>query len=129
VPRNKSIQSQFSAVAENCGQAEGASHLEGALKVLTLAVRIAIAWTLLSLLLTAVWVLLLVVGRRFGSKPASKPSAPEERQVPADVRAIYADLGDADRACAEAPVRCERDEAAGRDAIVLIVGTASTRER
>jgi len=33
--------------------------LEGALKVLTLALRIAIAWTLLSLLFTAFWTLLL----------------------------------------------------------------------
>ena len=53
--------------------------MEGALKVLTVAVRIAIAWTLLSLLLTALWVLLLEVGRRFGSRPSSKPPAWEER--------------------------------------------------
>ena len=54
--------------------------MEGVLKVFTVAVRIAIAWTLLSLLLTAFWVLLLDVRRRFGSRPSSKPPAWEERQ-------------------------------------------------
>jgi hypothetical protein len=102
--------------------------LEGALKVLTLAVRIAIAWTLLSLLLTAFWVLLLEVGRRFGSRPAAKPPARDERQLSAEVRAIYADFGD-DRACGEALAHCEPDETAGSEAIVLIVGTASARKR
>jgi hypothetical protein len=103
--------------------------LEGALKVLTLAVRIAIAWTLLSLLLTAFWVLLLEVGRRFGSRPASKPPAREERRLSAEVRAIYADFGDDDRTCGEALVPCEPDETAGSDAVVLLAGTASARKR
>ncbi len=103
--------------------------LEGALKVLTLAMRIAIAWTLLSLLLTAFWVLLLEVGRRFGSRPASKPPAREEWQLSAEVWAIYADFGDDDRACGETLVRCEPDETAGSDAIVLLTGTDSARDR
>lgn len=54
--------------------------LEGLVKVFTFAVRIAIAWTVLSLLLTVSWMLLLEVGRRFGSRAGSKPLAWEERQ-------------------------------------------------
>ncbi len=94
--------------------------MEGALKVLTLALRIAIAWTLLSLLLTTLWVLLLEVGRRFGSRPGSKPSAREERRLSADVRAIYADFCDAGHASGEALTNSEPDETAESDAIVLI---------
>jgi hypothetical protein len=101
--------------------------LEGALKVLTLAVRIAIAWTLLSLLLTAFWVLLLEVGRRFGSRPVSKPPAREERQLSAEVRAIYADFGDDDRASGETLVPSEPDDAS--DAVVPLAGTNFARER
>ena len=101
--------------------------VEGALKVLTLAVRIAIAWTMLSLLLTAFWVLLLEVGRRFGSRPASKRPARKERQLSAEVRAIYADFGDG--ACGETLVPCEPDETAGSDAVVLLAGKTSARER
>ena len=93
--------------------------MEGALKVLTLAVRIAIVWTLLSLLFTALWVLLLEVGRRFGSGPGSKPSAREERQLRADVRAIYADSCDDSHASGEALANSESDETES-DAIVLI---------
>jgi hypothetical protein len=37
------------------------------------AVRIAGAWTLLSLLMVGFWVLSLEFARRFGSKPVSKP--------------------------------------------------------
>jgi hypothetical protein len=61
--------------------------------VITLAMRIAIAWTLLSLLLTALWVVVLEVRRRFGRRPTSKPPAPEEQeqQLSAEVRAIYLD--------------------------------------
>jgi hypothetical protein len=131
--RRMTLTSQFSRSSvrspKTVHRLRGASHLEGALKVLMLAVRIAISWTLLSLLLTAVWVLFLAVGRQFGSKPASKPSGREERQVAADVTAIYADRGDSARASGEARVHCERDEASGTDAIILIVGTASARER
>jgi hypothetical protein len=94
--------------------------LEGTLKVLTLAVRIAIAWTLLSLLSTAFWVLLLEVGRRFGSRPASKPSAREERQLSADVRAIYADFCDDGHASGGTLANTEPHETAESDAIVLI---------
>jgi hypothetical protein len=57
--------------------------LEGALKMLTLAGPIAL--TLLSLLLTAAWVLLLEVGRRFWSRADSKPPALEARQRTATV--------------------------------------------
>lgn len=103
--------------------------MEGALKILKLALRIAIAWTLLSVLLTALWALLLEAGRRFGRGSDSKPPAPEERQLSAEVRAIYADFGDDDRACGEEPVDCKRDETAGSDRIVHILGTASARKR
>jgi hypothetical protein len=103
--------------------------LDGALKVLTLAGRIAIAWTLLSLLFIAFWVLLLEVGRRLGSRSVLKPSARKERQLSAEVRAIYADFGDDDRACREALVHCEPDESGGSDAVVLTAGTGSARER
>ena len=103
--------------------------MEGALKVLTLAMRIAIAWTLLSLLLTAFWVLLLEVGKRFASRSAPKPPPAEERQLSAEVWASYANVGDDDRACGETLVRCEPDETAGSAAIVLLTGTDSARER
>ena len=102
--------------------------MEGALKVLTLALRIAIAWTLLSLLLTAFWVLLLEVGRRFGSRPASKPPA-LERQPSAEVRAIYGDFLVDGGEDGQGFAHCEPNETAGSDAIVLIPGTASTRQR
>jgi len=65
--------------------------LEGVLKVITLAMRIAIAWTLLSLLSVALWALLLEVSRRFGSRPASRLAAREEQQLSAEIRAISAD--------------------------------------
>jgi hypothetical protein len=93
--------------------------VEGALKVFTVAVRIAIAWTLLSLLLTAFWVLLLEVGRRFGSRPGSKPPARQE-QGAAEIRDIYADFRDDELARGEVLVRCEPDETAASDAIVLV---------
>jgi hypothetical protein len=103
--------------------------MEGALKVLKLATQIAIAWTLLSLLLTALWALMLEFGRRFGGRPAPRPPALEERQLSAEVRAIYADFGDDDGACDGELADHERDEIAGSDAIVLIVGAASARKR
>jgi hypothetical protein len=103
--------------------------MDSALKILTLAARIAIAWTLLSLVSTAFWVVLLEVGRRFGSRPASKRAARQEQQLSAEVRAIYADLGDDERACSEAIVHSEPEETAESDVIVLMVGTASARER
>jgi hypothetical protein len=59
--------------------------------VITLAMRIAIAWTLLSLLLTALWVVLLEVSRRFGSRPTSKPAAPAGQQLSAEAQVIYPD--------------------------------------
>ena len=96
--------------------------MEGALNLLTLAVRIAIAWTLLSLLLTAFWWLLQEVGRRFGTRPASKPSAREERQLSAEVRAIYADFADVNGPCGDAPAHCDPDEAEESDVIVFIGG-------
>lgn len=97
--------------------------MEGAFKVLVLALRIAIAWTLLSLLFTAFWVLLLEVGRRFGSRPASKPFGRDKRQLSAEVIAIYGDFVDGDGVQAEASAHCEPDETAGSDAIVFILGT------
>ena len=100
--------------------------MEGAFKILTLAVRIAIAWTLLSLLFLACWALLLAVGRRFGSRRALPPR--EEPHLSAEVRAIYADFGD-DGAYGEALVHCEPDETAEGDTTVLRVGTGSPRER
>ena len=107
----------------------GGEPVEGALKLFTLALRIAVAWTLLSLLFTAFWVLLLEVGRRFGGRPASRPPAREERQLSAEVRAIYGDFVDDRSVHGEGFAHCEPDETAGRDAIILIQGTASTRER
>ena len=103
--------------------------MEGALKVLALALRIAAAWTLLSLLFTAFGVLLLEVGRRFGGRPASKPPAREERQLSAEVRAIYGDFVDDRGVHGEGFAHYEPNETAGRDAIILIQGTASTRKR
>ena len=77
--------------------------MEGALKVLTLALRIAIAWTLLSLLLTAFGALLVEVGRRFPSRSPSKPPVWEKRQLSDQLRAvIHEDL--CDRAYVEALV-------------------------
>jgi hypothetical protein len=55
--------------------------MEGVLKVITLAMRIATAWALLSLLLTALWVVSLEVRRRSKRGPASKPAAREEQQL------------------------------------------------
>lgn len=97
--------------------------MEGTHKVLTLAVQIAIAWTLLSLLLTAFWALLLKVGSRFGSRPRPEPVAWEERQQPAEISAIYGDF------VAEHAVRAhsEATETAEDEIIVLVRGTNSTR--
>ena len=94
--------------------------MEGALKLLTLAVRVAVAWTPLSLLLTAFWWLLLEFGRRFGTRPASKPCAPQERQLSAEVRAIYADFADVEGACSDGLEQRDPDETGERDATVLI---------
>jgi hypothetical protein len=103
--------------------------LKGALEVVTLAMRIAIAWTLLSLLVTAFWVVLLEVGRRFGNRATSRPPAREEQQLSAEIRAIYADFGDDERASDEALLHCERGETTGSDAIVFIWRRSSERER
>ena len=103
--------------------------VDGALKVLKLALRIAIAWTVLSVLSVALWALLLEAGRRFGSRLASVPPAQEERQPSAEVRAIYADFSDDHGVCGEEPVNCERDETAGSDYIVDIAATTSARKR
>ena len=94
--------------------------MDGALKVLKLALRIAIAWTLLSLLVTAFWWLLMEVGRRFVGRPASKPPAPEERQQNAEVRAIYADFPDDEGASGEALAQSDPHETGESDAIVFI---------
>jgi hypothetical protein len=42
-------------------------------KVLMLGLRVAAAWTLLSLVIVGFWVLALEVARRIGSKAVSKP--------------------------------------------------------
>lgn len=76
--------------------------MEGALKVLTLALRIAIAWTLLSLVFTTFWALLVEVGRRFPSRPPSKPPVWEERELSDQLRAVHEDF--CYRACVEALV-------------------------
>ena len=99
--------------------AKGGGSMEGALKLLLLALRIAIAWTLLSLLLSACWWLLLEVGRRFGSKPM-KPPVGEERQLSAEVRAIYADFADVDGASGDVLAPSNPDETAGSDSIVFL---------
>jgi hypothetical protein len=91
--------------------------LEGVLKVLTLAMRIAMAWTLLSLLVTVVWCLLLEVGRRFGSRFASKPLAREEGQLSAEIRALYAEF---DRARSDALAHDHPDEPGESDVLVFI---------
>jgi hypothetical protein len=88
--------------------------------MLTPAGRIAIAWTLLSSLLTAFWVLLLEFARRFGTRHAAKRSAREERQLSAEVRAIYADLADVDGACSDALAHSDPDENRESDVIVFI---------
>ena len=76
--------------------------MEGALNVLALALRIAIAWTLLSLVLTTFWALLVEVARRFPSRPPSKPSVWEERQLSDQLRAVHECF--CYRACVEALV-------------------------
>ena len=93
--------------------------------MLMLALRIALAWTLMSLLLTAFWMLLLEVGRRFGSKPRAR----DERQLSAQVTAIYGDFVDEDGMRAEALAHCDANETAESYTIVLISGTVPTRER
>ena len=101
--------------------------MEGILKVLTLAVRIATAWTLLSLLSVTLWVLLLEVGRRFGIKPA--PKAPcEERQLSAEMSVLYADFADVDGARTDALTHSDPGETRGTDHICLI-GWSSVRRR
>ena len=97
--------------------------------MLVLALRIALAWTLMSLLLTAFWVLLLEVGRRFGRRPASKPRALEERRLSAQVTAIYGGFVGEDGVRAKAFADCEANETAESDTIILIRGTVPTRER
>lgn len=100
--------------------------LEGVLKVFRIAARIAIAWTLLSLLLTAFWALLLEVARRFGSKPPAR----EERQLSGQVTAVYGDLVDEDGMRAEAFAHCDANETAESDTLVFIPpGTVPTRKR
>jgi len=130
-PRCRAL-SQFSESSarspKTVGADLGAGHLEGALKLLTLAARVAIAWTLLSLLLTALWWLLLQFGRRFGTRPASKPSAPGERRLSAEVRAIYADFADVQGASSDGLAHGDPDEAGERDAIVF-VGWSTVQER
>ena len=91
--------------------------MEGGLKVLKFAARIAVTWTTLSLALTACWWLLLAVGRRFGSRP---PPAREERQRNAEVRAIYADFCNDDGACDETLARSDPDETQESDTIVFM---------
>ena len=96
--------------------------------MLMLALRIALAWTLMSLLLTGFWVLLLEVGRRFGRRPASKPPALEQRKLSAQVTAIYGDFLDED-GVRESFAHCEANETAESDTIVLVRGAVPTRER
>lgn len=96
------------------------SPMDGAFKLLTLAARIAVVWTLLSLLITAFWWLLLEFGRRFGSRPASRRPAHEERRVSADARAIYADCPDYEGASGEAIAQSDQHEIGESDAIVFI---------
>jgi hypothetical protein len=103
--------------------------VDGAVKILKLALRIATAWTLLSVLSISLWALLLEAGRRFGSGRASEPPAEEERQLSAEVRAIYADFGDDDGAGGEELADSERDETAASDHIVHTAGTASAGKR
>jgi hypothetical protein len=99
--------------------------MEGALKLLMIAVRIAAVWTLLSLLLTACWWLLLEAGRLFGSRSAAKNRARRKQQVSAEVTALYADFGHDGRG--EALEHREPDEAAASGSIVR--STGSVRER
>ena len=94
--------------------------MEGALKLVTLAVRIAIAWTVLSLLLATFWWLLLEVGRRFGTRSVSKHSAREERRLSAEVRAIYAGFADVNGAGGDAPAHSDPDETEQSDALVFM---------
>jgi hypothetical protein len=92
--------------------------------VLMIALRLAMAWLLLSLLFTAFWALLLQVGRRFGNEPALNASAQDR----AGIRAIYGDFADDDALCDEAPMYSEGDETATRDAVARIHGSASAEE-
>jgi hypothetical protein len=81
--------------------------LEGALKVLALALRIAIAWTLLSLVFTAFGALLVKVARRF----LSRPRVWEERQLSDQLRAVHEYF--CYRACVEALVLHRELESTG----------------
>ena len=102
--------------------------MEGIFKVLTLAVRIAIAWTLLSLLSITLWVLLLEVGRRFGTKPTSEASPSEERQPSAEMSALFADFADVDGACTDALTHSDPGETRETDHICFI-GWSSVHRR
>jgi hypothetical protein len=96
--------------------------------MLMLALRIALAWTLVSLLLMAVWALLLEVGRRFGRGRASKPPASEERQLSAQPTVIYGDFVHEHGVRAKGFARCESDETGESDTIVLVWGAVPTQK-
>jgi hypothetical protein len=69
--------SSLTLTAKSCLEVHkplGGEVLRGSLTVLMRALRIAVAWTLLSLSFAAFWVLLLELGSRFGRGPALKPS-------------------------------------------------------
>jgi len=59
--------------------------------VLTLALRITIVWTVLSVLFVSFCGLLMELGGRLRSKPAAQPSDGEDPELSAQLRAIYAD--------------------------------------
>ena len=101
--------------------------MEGVPKVLALAVRIAIAWTLLSLLLTALWALLVEVRRRFPSRPTSKSPVWEERQLSDQLQAVHEDF--CYRVCVEALVLDRELEAAGSDAMIVVRWRSASHER
>jgi hypothetical protein len=101
--------------------------MEGVLKVFALAVRIAIAWTLLSLLLTAFWALLVEVRRRFPSRPPSKSPVWEERQLSDQLQAVHEDF--CYRACIEALVLDRERETVGSDAMVVVRWRSASHKR
>jgi hypothetical protein len=98
-------------------------------RMLMLAFRIALAWTLMSLLLTAFWLLLLELGGGLGRGRASTTPAPEPRPLSAEVRAVYGDFVDEDGVPTEVFTHGQANETAESDIIVLVWGAVPTRER
>jgi hypothetical protein len=96
-------------------------------QVLAVAARIALAWALLSLLLTALWVLLLELFRRFGKRPRLRSLA-GERQLSAGTSAAYPASAD-DRPSVQAPGYPHGDRPPRSGAIASVIRARFSRIR